>query len=75
MIYAPQNDEEIELVLRIIRAACWFVGAGDAAQAAAVASSKMFANDQCNNASAGPLSNYINQRQIENPEKALAKIR
>lgn len=28
MVYAPQNDEEMEVVLDIIRAACWFISAG-----------------------------------------------
>lgn len=29
MVYAPRNDEEIEIVLRIVKAAAWFVGGGD----------------------------------------------
>lgn len=35
MVYTPRDEEEVEIVMRIVRAAAWFVnGEGDPTEAA-----------------------------------------
>ncbi|CAK3893045.1 hypothetical protein DOTSEDRAFT_163739 [Lecanosticta acicola] len=72
MLYAPQNDEEVEVVLRVIRAACWFVCddnqkgrwslAGDGALIEETA--------ECGAGADG----RGNVHQVEDPSRALEKI-
>lgn len=72
MLYAPQNDEEIEVVFRVIRAACWFVSEGDRRRKSR--SQGDGATPEGDSASTLPTGGRGNVRQVEDPDRALEKI-
>lgn len=72
MLYAPQNDEEIEVVFRVIRAACWFVSEGDRRRKSRPEGDG--AMSEGDNASTLPTGGRGNVRQVEDPDRALEKI-